>query len=99
LTEFRPISLFIQPVYRQNRPVGDFTVQILNQMDFGQFGRFFRKPAGSEGADFLVSAGFLNTACILSADSVFNSHKFLDLSYEYDGFILRHVDLLQFDSV
>ncbi len=52
----------------QNRPVGDFTVQILNQMDFGrfspnftEFGRFFQKPAGSEGADFLVSAGFLNT--------------------------------------
>jgi hypothetical protein len=38
-------------------------------MDFGQvspnfteFSRFFQKPAGSEGADFLVSAGFLNTA-------------------------------------
>jgi hypothetical protein len=38
-------------------------------MDFGrfspnfiEFGRFFQKPAGSEGADFLVSAGFLNTA-------------------------------------
>jgi hypothetical protein len=29
---------------------------------FTKFGRFFRKPAGSEGADFLVSAGFLNTA-------------------------------------
>jgi hypothetical protein len=64
-----PISLFIRPVYRQNRPVGDFIVQILNQMDFGrfspnftEFGRFFQKPAGSEGADFLVSDGFLNTA-------------------------------------
>jgi hypothetical protein len=40
-------------------------------MDFGrfspnftEFGRFFRKPAGSEGADSLVSASFLNTACI-----------------------------------
>jgi hypothetical protein len=40
----------------------------LNQMDFGrfspnftEFGRFFRKPTGSEGADFLVSVGFLNT--------------------------------------
>jgi hypothetical protein len=36
-------------------------------MDFGrfspnfiEFGRFFQKSAGSEGADFLVSAGFLN---------------------------------------
>jgi hypothetical protein len=74
---FRPNSLFIRPVYRrirlvyrQNRPVGDFTVQILNQIDFGrfspnftEFGRFFQKLAGSEGADFLVSAGFLNTSC------------------------------------
>jgi hypothetical protein len=73
---FRMISLFIRPVYRrirvvyrQNRPVGDFAVQILNQMDFGrfspnftEFGQFFQKPTGSEGADFLVSAGFLNTA-------------------------------------
>jgi hypothetical protein len=72
---FRPISLFIRPVYRwirtvyrQNRPVGDFAVQILNQMDFGrfslnftEFGQFFRKSAGSEGANFLVSADFLNT--------------------------------------
>jgi hypothetical protein len=37
-------------------------------MDFGwfssnftEFGRFFQKPTGSEGVDFLVSAGFLNT--------------------------------------
>jgi hypothetical protein len=37
-------------------------------MDFGrfssnfiEFGRFFWKPTGSEGADFLFSAGFLNT--------------------------------------
>jgi hypothetical protein len=28
---------------------------------FTEFDRFFQKPAGSEGADFLVSAGFLNT--------------------------------------
>jgi hypothetical protein len=29
--------------------------------NFTKFGRFFQKPAGSEGTDFLVSAGFLNT--------------------------------------
>jgi hypothetical protein len=82
---FRPNSLFIQPVYqwirpvyRQNRPVGDFTVQILNQMDFDRFSlnftefdRFFWKPAGSEGADFFVSAGFLNT----DHYTVFHVHK------------------------
>jgi hypothetical protein len=30
--------------------------------NFTEFSRFFQKPAGSEGADFLVSTGFLNTA-------------------------------------
>jgi diketogulonate reductase-like aldo/keto reductase len=30
-------------------------------LNFTEFGRFFQKPAGSEGADFLVSAGFLNS--------------------------------------
>jgi hypothetical protein len=66
-----PNSLFIQPVYRQNRLVfvgWGFHFHIFNQMDFGQFllnftefDQFFLKPTKSEGADFLVSAGFLNT--------------------------------------
>jgi hypothetical protein len=64
-----PISLFIRPIYRRIRTFGDFTVQILNQIDFGrfspnftEFGRFLRKPTGTEGTDFLVSTGFLNSA-------------------------------------
>jgi hypothetical protein len=48
--------------------VEDFTVHILNQMDsswfllnFIDFGQFFlKKPMGSDGSGFLVSASFLN---------------------------------------
>jgi hypothetical protein len=49
---------FISKIGRYSS-LGDFTVHIFNQMDFN---RFFRKPMGSEEADFLISASFLNTA-------------------------------------
>jgi hypothetical protein len=56
---------FISKIDRYSS-LGDFTVHIFNQMDFNrffiEFDRFFRKPTGSEEADFLISASFLNTA-------------------------------------
>jgi hypothetical protein len=76
-----PISLFIRPVYRrirpvyqQNQSVGDFTIQILNQMDFGQFspnfiefGRFFLKTGGIGGSQFFSLRRFFKH-CVEFAD-------------------------------
>jgi hypothetical protein len=58
---------FIDKIVRYSS-VGNFTVHIFNQMNFGRFFTefyrirlVFRKPTELEAADFLVSASFLNT--------------------------------------
>jgi hypothetical protein len=66
----RPIYQRIRPVYRQNRLVligWEFHCSYFQSNGFRsvfiEFGWFFKKPMKSEGANFLVSTGFLNTGC------------------------------------
>jgi hypothetical protein len=74
-------SQFIGKIGRYSS-VEDFTVHISNQMDFGrflpvftEFDRFFQKLTESEGANFFVSASFLNTDNSPSSNIQYSSRE------------------------
>jgi hypothetical protein len=72
----------MQPVYRQNRLVfvgwGFYCSYFQSngfRPVFTEFDRFFQKLTESEGADFLVSASFLNTDNSPSSNIQYSSRE------------------------
>jgi hypothetical protein len=89
-------SRFISKIGRYSS-VGDFTVHIFNQMDFDrflpnftEFDQFFRKSTESEGGDFLVSTGFLNTGPTWQTAA--GKSELCETSFKQTKFIVKVID-------